>query len=141
MVTVQCVGPVRLSGFDAAGRALIKRAPAIVNRVFRSEKKSAPKDVSVLIGGRAFMRKLHRDFMDDPTDTDVLSFPTENGGDIAICAPVALANARRFKEPPARELLRLIVHGALHLLGYKDEPLREQKKMWKKQEALVSDLW
>jgi rRNA maturation RNase YbeY len=91
--------------------------------------------------GRSFMRKLHRDFMDDPTDTDVLAFPTENGGDIAICAPVAAANARRFNEPPARELLRLIVHGSLHLLGYKDEPAREQKKMWKKQETLVGALW
>ncbi len=148
MVSVQCLKPVRLSGFDADARAVIRRAPKIVDYVFRSEivipAKAAiqsPKNVCIQIVGRAFMRKLHRDFMDDPSDTDVLSFPTENGGDIAICAPVAAQNARRFNEPPARELLRLIVHGTLHLLGYKDEPRREQKKMWKKQERLVEALW
>jgi rRNA maturation RNase YbeY len=141
MISVQCIKPVRLSGFDAATRSVIKRAPAIVSHVFRSEKSPLPKEVAISLGGRAFMRKLHRDFMNDPADTDVLSFPADDGGDIAICAPVAAQNARRFGEPVARELLRLIVHGALHLLGYKDSPARAQKKMWKVQERLVEELW
>lgn len=141
MVLVRCVTPVTLSDLSAPIRSVLKRAPIIVNRVYRSEKKSIPKDVTILISGKSFMRKLHRQFMNDPSDTDVLSFPTDEGGDIAICAPVAAQNARRFKEPVEREFLRLIVHGSLHLLGYKDEPLREQKRMWKKQEALVEALW
>lgn len=165
-VSVQCLAPVRLPVLTVAERAVIKNIPSIVTRVFkstpsprhafgrgpRSPAKSLDRrlrhtgmtpvmEVSILIVGRARMRKLHRDFMDDPTDTDVLAFPTDLGGDIAICAPVAAANAKRFDEPVARELLRLIVHGSLHLLGYQDEPRSAQKKMWVQQEKLVESLW
>ncbi len=140
MVVLQCLKPIRRAGLDAKSRAVAKRASQVVERVFHSERKKSSRDVSISLVGRATMRKLHRDFLNDPTDTDVLSFPSDEGGDIAVCVPVAFSNARRFGEPPARELLRLIVHGTLHLLGYKDKPLREKKKMWKKQERLVAEL-
>ena len=141
MIEVRCVAPVARSRLPSAVRSVLRRAPSIVNPVFVCEKKSRPSEVQVLIGGRSFMRKLHRQFMSDGSDTDILTFPTDEGGDIAICAPVALENARRFNELPAREFLRLLVHGSLHLLGYRDEPTREHKKMWKKQESLVEALW
>ena len=136
MVSVQCLKPVRLSGFDAdfARRASSAPLRKLSRHVFRSE---------IVIPARCFHshRRTARSCANSiaiswtipPTPT-FCRFRRTNGGDIAICAPVAVQNARRFNEPPARELLRLIVHGTLHLLGYKDEPQRAQKKMWKKQE-------
>ena len=141
MISVECLKPVKLSGFDAKTRSVLKKTAFIIGRVYRSEKKSVPEEISVRIVDKPMMQELHSEFMQDPTDTDVLSFPNEFGGDIAICAPVAIENATRFNEPVAREMLRLIVHGTLHLLGYKDEPDRERAEMWNRQERLVEDLW
>jgi probable rRNA maturation factor len=76
--------------------------------------------------------------------TDVISFAFRDPagaviGDVYIAPTVATANARRFGRPVREELLRLAVHGTLHVLGY-DHPegaARERSPMWRRQEALV----
>jgi probable rRNA maturation factor len=82
--------------------------------------------------------------------TDVLSFPMNEGeseapagllGDIVICVPRALAQSREYGVPFYEELLRLLVHGLLHLLGYDHERGAHQKrKMEKKERELLNAL-
>ena len=50
-------------------------------------------------------------------------------GEIYISIPRAKENAIKFKEPSNRELGRLIIHGCLHLLGFKDESNNEKIEM------------
>ena len=72
---------------------------------------------------------LNRDYRGIDAPTDVLSFPDgereEDGsiylGEIFIAPAVALANAREYGEPFARELAELHLHGLLHLLGHDHE--------------------
>ena len=86
-------------------------------------------------------------------DTDVLSFPLmdeqlHNGpfingphilGDIVISVPKALAQAKEFKVSFYEELLRLLVHGLLHLIGYDHEiNVYQKKKMEKKERELFN---
>ena len=59
------------------------------------------------------------------------------GADIFISVPVARSNAARYGETVSRELVRLVVHGLLHVLGYSDHKPKLKKMMWKKQEAFV----
>ena len=70
----------------------------------------------------AEMARFHAEFSDDPTTTDVLSFPTsdddEYRGDVIICADQAMRQAVALGVPYLAELAILALHGFLHVLGY-----------------------
>ena len=78
-------------------------------------------DVNVLLTGDRKMRELNRRFRRKDKTTDVLSFPSLDGGDIAISVPVAKANARALGHGIGEELKILILHGTLHLKGHDHE--------------------
>lgn len=80
--------------------------------------------------------------------TDVISFGLAAGpdgsvlGDIYVCPAIARTNATRAGCGVREELLRLVVHGTLHVLGW-DHPVdasREQSPMWRRQEQLLARL-
>jgi len=77
--------------------------------------------VDVLITGNRRIRVLNRRFRKKDKPTDVLSFPRPNGGDIAISAELAAANALRYGHAASDELKILILHGMLHLAGHDHE--------------------
>ena len=85
--------------------------------------------LTVVYCGEARIRALNRDYRGIDTPTDVLSFPDgereEDGsiylGEIFIAPSVALANAREYGAPFAREMAELHLHGLLHLLGHDHE--------------------
>jgi probable rRNA maturation factor len=101
----------------------------------RSELKLGRREATVCFVGEPEMTRLNRDFRRKRKSTDVLSFPFEaNGttasrhadarnylGDIAIAPAVARRNAKRFGRTVDEELRVLMLHGALHLLGYDHE--------------------
>ena len=78
--------------------------------------------------------------------TDVISFgfaPVARGaelvGDVYICPLISRRNALAHRVPVREELLRLVVHGVLHVLGYEhpDDESRYDSKMWRRQELLL----
>ena len=79
--------------------------------------------VHVLITDNRRVRELNRRFRKKDKPTDVLSFPGPDGegGDIAISATIAAANAARYGHAAGDELKILILHGILHLAGYDHE--------------------
>jgi probable rRNA maturation factor len=79
----------------------------------------------------------HRQFMDIPGATDVITFPY---GELLICPWVAVQQAAEHQEPIWRELLRYIVHGMLHLAGYDDVTPKDAEMMHQIQEIIVRDL-
>lgn len=82
--------------------------------------------------------RVHRDFMDIAGATDVITF---HHGEIVIGAEVAERNAAEYGEPLARELLRYLVHGLLHLAGHEDADEAARSAMEGAQEEIVSQLW
>jgi probable rRNA maturation factor len=78
-------------------------------------------EVNVLLTGDRKMRELNRRFRRKDKTTDVLSFPSLDGGDIAISVPLAKQNARALGHGLGDELKILILHGALHLKGHDHE--------------------
>ena len=79
---------------------------------------------------------------DGPTDIITFGFRDPAGaliGDVYICTSVAMANAKAFGVSQREELLRLAVHGSLHVLGYEhpDGESRTSSPMWKLQERLL----
>lgn len=93
------------------------------------------------------MRALNRRWKDADRPTDVLSFALVGPagaltGDIYICRAVAAREAASRRLPVRQELLRLVVHGTLHLLGY-DHPEGEGgtvSPMWRRQERYLRGL-
>jgi probable rRNA maturation factor len=94
--------------------------------------------VAVLITGSRQVQQLNRQFRRKNKPTDVLSFPREDGGDIAICAEIAQSNAKRFGHPAVSEIKILILHGMLHLAGYDHE--NDNGRMEKKEAMLRAEL-
>jgi probable rRNA maturation factor len=78
-------------------------------------------EVSILVAGNRRIRALNRRFRRKNKPTDVLSFPRDGGGDIAISADIARQNAARYGHSPASELKVLVLHGMLHLAGHDHE--------------------
>jgi len=76
--------------------------------------------------------------------TDVLSFVYDSSellGEIYICPQYVKENAKYFKVRFGEELVRVCVHGMLHLLGYDHETNElDAKKMFEKQECYVREL-
>ena len=91
-----------------------------------------------------YLRKLNKRYLNHSTYTDILSFDfSEDGlihGEIYISIKRVRENARKFQQPFEFELKRVIAHGLLHLLGYRDESTAQKAQMRRKEEACLS-LW
>lgn len=105
--------------------------------------------LSLTLVGKTRMRRLNRTYRQRDYATDVLAFPMQDAsqlplafvGDVVICVPVALSQASRFSNTPDEEILRLLIHGILHLLGYDHETTeREAKRMKRKEQAIFQRL-
>ena len=96
--------------------------------------------VDILISGDERLHELNRRFRGKDKPTDVLSFPTHDGkgGDLAISADTAAANAIRYGHTLSDELKVLILHGMLHLAGYDHE--RDNGEMASREQVLRARL-
>jgi probable rRNA maturation factor len=92
-------------------------------------------DISIL-GTRA-MARVHRDFLDIPGATDVITFPY---GEILVCAPVAATRAPEFHHTTTTELALYIIHGFLHLSGHDDTTPQAAKKMAAAQFRILAEI-
>jgi probable rRNA maturation factor len=91
----------------------------LVKSIIKGEKKAGRIDVS-LVDDRTIHR-LNKQFRHKDKPTDVLAFPYGPGpmlGDVIISRPTTERNARRFGVTYRQELKRLVIHGALHVLGH-----------------------
>ena len=108
-------------------------------------------DLSVLLVDEDTMTDLHVRWMDEPGPTDVLSFPMDEIrpappgeepvegmlGDIALCPTVAANQARTAGHAVIEEVLLLVTHGILHVLGYDHAEPAEEKEMFDLQRKLL----
>lgn len=75
---------------------------------------------------------LHHNFYTDVITFDDSSFPEING-DILVSMDRIIDNASHMKTDLKEEFLRVVVHGVLHLCGYKDKSGNEEKLMRSKE--------
>ena len=103
--------------------------------------------ISITFVGRGAMSELNRRYLGHSGATDVISFGLGRIGklgavlgDIYICPEIARDNARRQRIPAGEELLRLVVHGTLHVLGHEhpEGAGRSKSEMWLKQEKILA---
>lgn len=95
-----------------------------------------PAEVEITLLGEVAIAKVHGEFLDDPTPTDVITF---EHGEILIGVPIAAANARKFRHPADHEVALCVIHGLLHLLGYDDLTEKEKVIMHARQEEILEE--
>lgn len=86
---------------------------------------------------------LNQQYLKHDTLTDIITFDhSDNGrdieGDVFISIERVKENARTFKTSLDEELHRVLVHGVLHLIGYKDKTSSQKSQMRKKENAYLS---
>lgn len=98
------------------------------------------KDLEISIGivGDEEMKKLNKIYRGKNKITDVLSFGEVDSkfssgqdylGEIIICYPQSVRQAKKAKQTISQEIELLLVHGLLHLLGHDHEKIKENKVM------------
>jgi probable rRNA maturation factor len=134
------LGDVRVSGRRPALPAATVRR--VVHGVLRGERRNA--DISITFLGAVSMRRLNDEYLGHDRSTDVISFGLavpggRLAGDVYVCRAVAARNARQHGVPLRQELVRLVIHGTLHVLGYDhpDGDHRIRSPMWRRQERYV----
>jgi probable rRNA maturation factor len=91
----------------------------------------------------ATIAELHEQFFDDPTPTDVITFPAEHLsdgdasylGDVIVSVETAVDQAVDAGNTIGREVAFLGLHGLLHLCGYDDGDDHLREKMLRQQQA------
>jgi len=90
-----------------------------------------------------YLLKINQEYLDHDTYTDIITFDSSEkegfiSGDIFISIPRIKENAEKFSVSEADELHRVIIHGALHLLGYTDKTPTAKKKMSQKEDYYLT---
>jgi metalloprotein, YbeY/UPF0054 family len=93
--------------------------------------------LNVIFCSDAYLLKMNQDFLGHHYYTDVISFDSSDtlgvragvSGDIFMSIDTIVQNAAEYKVPFEEELRRVMAHGLLHLLGYKDGTAAEKAEM------------
>ena len=98
-----------------------------VSKVISNEKVGG--EIGITLGDSRLLRKINRTYRKKDKITDVLSFNLGNDreimGDIYISIGRAKEQSRLYNVTLLDELIRLAVHGTLHVLGYTHKEMRE----------------
>lgn len=129
-----------------------QKALKTIEEVLKVENFNENAEVSLSIVDKDTIHKLNKDYRNVDRETDVLSFPMDEEafddegnpifllGDIVICLDVARNQAAEFGHSLEREMMYLICHSTLHLLGYDHIEEDDKVKMRAKEKEVMKNL-
>lgn len=100
-------------------------------------------EINYVFCSDSYLLTLNLGFLKHNTLTDIITFDNSEKtsvleGEIYISVERVEENAKKYNVPFEDELNRVMIHGVLHLLGYKDKKTTEKALMRKKEEACLS---
>ena len=107
---------------------------AVTTSVLNSQKITKA-EITFIFASDELLAELKSKYFNEDHFTDVIAFRLNQysepiiEGEVYISLPRAKENAKIFEEPYKKEVTRLIVHGCLHLIGFKDKTISEKKIM------------
>jgi probable rRNA maturation factor len=101
------------------------------------------KELNYIFCSDAYLLTLNQQYLDHDTYTDIITFDNSEVegdivGDIFISIERIRENAIKFGHSETDELHRVIIHGALHLVGYTDKSVVTKKKMTQKEDEYLA---
>jgi rRNA maturation RNase YbeY len=113
-----------------------------INTVLESEGYTVG-DITYVFCDDDYLHKINLEYLNHDTLTDIISFDYSMGkqihGEIYISIERVKENALEFNEPFDNELKRVIIHGILHFMGYKDKSPEEEKSMRSKENETIAN--
>jgi probable rRNA maturation factor len=102
-------------------------------------------ELNFILCSDAYLLRMNQDYLDHDTYTDVITFDNSEvlktiAGDVFISIERVKENALELKLPAAAELHRVMIHGTLHLLGYKDKGKTAKTKMTNREDHHLARL-
>ena len=98
-------------------------------------------EINYIFCDDSYLNKINQEFLNHDAFTDIISFDytlgKEVGGDIFISIERVLENAEEFNEVFENELHRVMIHGILHFMGYKDKTKKEKTLMRTKEDEMI----
>jgi probable rRNA maturation factor len=105
---------------------------------FRKWAALAPFNATLRIVGASDGKRLNAAYRRKNKATNVLSFSYgKHEGDVVLCHPVVVREAREQGKTLAAHYAHLVVHGLLHLRGYDHEKKREAQRMERAEARLL----
>jgi probable rRNA maturation factor len=102
-------------------------------------------ELNFILCSDAYLLRINQDYLQHDDYTDVITFDNSEElkmivGDIFISVDRIKENAVGFKSTVINELCRVMIHGTLHLLGYKDKKKADKSKMTSKEDFYLDKL-
>ncbi len=127
----------------------VRKAATAVLEAFKKDRVA----INIVFSGNAEIRILNREHLGHDTATDVLAFPAGEApvadpersgkrtrsflGDVIISSDKAAEHAKIYGTASEEEIIRYVIHGILHLLGYKDNNRKNSAAMRKKENEFL----
>jgi probable rRNA maturation factor len=117
---------------------LVKKVISVFGRFYKINKN---KEISVALVGDDEIKKLNFTYRGINQVTDILSFAGEENflGEVVIDYSQIKRQAGDFKNSASQELIFILAHGLLHLVGYDDKTEPEREKMIKIGEKFIKN--
>jgi rRNA maturation RNase YbeY len=116
-----------------------RKIKKVIDKVIWDEEKVSG-DLNFILTNDNILKKMNLKFLKHNYYTDVISFNYGSGkridGEVYISIDTVKRNAINYEVSYNSELVRVIIHGVLHLCGYGDKSPEEKKEMRKRE-----DLW
>lgn len=100
-------------------------------------------ELNFILCSDAYLLRINQDYLNHDTYTDVITFDNSEVlktivGDVFISVERVQENAKEIKVSTIDELCRVMIHGTLHLLGYKDKAKAAKKLMTAREDHYLS---
>lgn len=138
------------SDVEVPEAASASEVTGLIEYVFDQEGASGEWSVAIQFTSDGEIQRMHRDFMGIDAPTDIMTFPYDGsdeafpgvmddvtGGDLVISVDRAREEAMSAGWTTGDELLFLVIHGVLHLLGWNDHTDGERDAMFARQHELL----
>ena len=128
---------------------MIPRLEQAIKHTILHQKQEVPVELSLVLEGDEAVQALNKQYRGYDKTTDILSFESDMPampniptylGDMIISVPQATRQSTHFGHPLADEMVLLVVHGTLHLLGYDHATEEEEAEMWAVQKEILEQL-
>jgi len=109
-----------------------RKIEKLVKKVISKENKISG-DLNFIVTNDKTLKKINIKYLKHNFNTDVISFNYENqgnlSGEIYVSIDTVKRNAKNYKVSYRIELVRVMIHGVLHICGYEDKNSQEKEKM------------
>lgn len=125
-----------------SNRRAIKRW---IQQVLKEKGKEAG-DINIVLCNSDYVLELNKKYLNHNYQTDVITFPYSHpdelrlSGDVFIDVQTVAKNATLYRQTMSNELLRVIIHGILHLTGMNDQTEEELKLMRRAEDRALEQI-